>query len=148
MTEPLKKKTAIFKIISGLVLMITGVFGFIFGRKAKTKVLRLSIFIMAGLSIFSGFYLFVSGISDMAVMQMDVSTWDGPLEMRFDNPQHFKESLRETSNGANLRRLYFKCTDESKEFTVYFTKLGIFNIPKKNVICNNGTKLLTYKMER
>lgn len=151
-----QKEKGIFKLVSGLILMAGGVLGFVFGKNVKSKILRISILIISSISIGGGFYLFVDGLDDIAIGVIGQYKLGDPYiqTMTYKSRQDFKEKLNLSMDPGNgnlgtvhpdVRRLHFKCPDESEEFTVYFTKAGIFGIPSTSVVCKNGFKLLAYQ---
>ena len=65
--------------------------------------------------------------------------------MTFPGPNFFEMSLIPVrKQQPDLRRLRYACPDESKDFTVYLTRFGIFGIPSKFVTCADGFKLVVY----
>ena len=71
-------KRGLAKIVAGLILAIAGGAGLIFGRNVKQRVLRISILIISALSLGSGLYLFVDGVTDLAVGIAGQYQLDGP----------------------------------------------------------------------
>lgn len=142
------KQSGLIKIIAGLLLGLVGVFGFIFGKNAKTAILRFSILVLSGLAIFSGAYLFYDGLTEQAMGQM--GTYDlgksGVQPMVYASQAAFEDGLKLSFQyQPEIRRLSFKCPDQSKSFTVYNTKIGILGVPKGEVVCGDGFKLLSYQ---
>lgn len=133
-------------IVSGIVLMVLAVAGFVFGR-GKKGVAKAVVFAMASLCFLSGFYLFVGGLTKPARKQVNVAV-EG--QYVFQSPEDFRQKLekyqirkRETQD-KTVRRLEFVCGDESESFTVYLTGLGSWNVPEQEVACRDGSKLLSY----
>src|SRR3990167_33153 len=142
-----KDKRGLAKIVAGLILAIAGGAGLIFGRNVKQSVLRISILIISALSLGSGLYLFVDGVTDLAVGIVGQYQLDGPAvqTMTFPGPNFFEMSLQPLlKQQPDLRRLRYACPDESKDFTVYLTRFGVFGIPSKFVTCADGFKLVVY----
>ena len=142
-----QKKRGLAKMIAGGVLVLAGVLGFVFGRDIKQRVLRLSVLAISGVSIAGGAYLFIAGVDDFAFGQLDHYEIGGPLfqEIVSESPDIYKEELKVVfEQQPEIRRLHFKCGDSSHDFTVFNTAAGIVGVPGKSVVCDNGSKLLTY----
>lgn len=137
-------KSGTLKIISGLGLIAGGAIGFIFGRNARSKTLRIIAIALSTLAMGSGFYLLVDGIDDLAVGRVGQYELGGPQvqTMTFNSPSEFEQSLSSIPN--EIRRLHFRCSDGSEDFTVFFTHLGIVGVPSQDVICHDGSKLLAF----
>ncbi len=139
--EPETKKTA------GLALIIVGLVGLIFGKDVKRRGLKIAAISISLLSISTGYYLFVGGLTKTALRQSDI----GEEGFLFQSPKDFQEKLskyrdrkRETQ-GKDVRRLEFACVDGSESFTVYLTPAGSWNVPESTVTCKDGSKLLSFK---
>lgn len=135
------------KIVSGLALIIAGLAGGLFGTTIKQKVLRIVVLIFSGLMIVFGFHVFVSGLDDVAV---GVIARDGDdmrvEELVFADRDAFKKSMEGTfATSPDVRRLKFVCDDESNEFTVFNTRIGIFGAPAKSILCADNKFLLRYE---
>lgn len=135
------------KIISGIILIIISIITFFIGRTKKQKIVRVTLFIISGLSLFSGTYLLYSGLDDLAVgvVGQYVMGGDYVQELHYKSEAEFKKGILGTyKTNDKLRRLHFQCSDFSKDFTVYTTKIGILGIPSESVKCKNGSYLLKY----
>ncbi len=139
------------KIVGGLVLMLAGIAGFVFGRNARGRVLRLAVMIMSAVSFGAGFYLFVDGVEDLAVGTVGQYRIGGAAvqTMTYPGPNFLEMSIRaaqavEPKRLHALRRLKYQCPDGSKGFTVYVTKWGVFGIPEKTFVCEDGFELLKF----
>ena len=64
--------------------------------------------------------------------------------LEYKSPEEFKEGMKTL---AGVRRVHFKCEDESEEFTVYNTLAGKLNVPLEDVVCKDGKYLLKYTKE-
>lgn len=94
-----------------------------------------------------GHYMLVGGTTDQGlgvvgqykIGEAHVQT------LTYPGPNFFRTSLAITKAGdKDLRRLEFKCGDESESFTVYFTPAGALGVPDKDVQCDDGSYLLKY----
>lgn len=162
--KPEDQRKGIGKIVTGLILMVVGGIGLVFGRNAKQRTLRVSILVLSTISLGSGFYLFVDGVSDYALgvvghLQLDKMTVEGMARgeipvpkatytVSFTSPKAFEKVLKFSIENdpalKDLRRLEYFCGDGSEGFTVYNTVLGLFGIPQKSVKCADGTLLVKY----
>lgn len=138
------------KIVSGLLLMIVGGLGVIFGKKAKTRLVRVGVLLGSVISLGAGFYLFVDGVTDMAVGRAGQYQLGGPAvqEMRYADPEAFERGILLSTSTTDMRRIDFNCPDGTESFRVFITGLGVFGIPPKEVICGDGFKLLTYRIKQ
>jgi len=69
--------------------------------------------------------------------------------MYYKGPEYFKAGLVAAfAHQPDVRRMHFKCPDGSRSFTVYNTKLGVINVPDHDVICDDGTPLVTYDLTK
>lgn len=135
------------QMISGIALIALGLIGTIFGKSVKTKLLRGSIFILSMISCLAGTYLLYLGADERAIGVIGQYQSDGPSQQSstYPGPNFFEASILQlTKQDGVLRRLHYECPDSSKSFTVYLTRIGIFGIPKKSVICDDGFRLLDY----
>jgi hypothetical protein len=137
----------ITKIISGILLMIAGALGFIFGKNVKSIALRTLVIVGSLVSIFFGFYLFVDGIEDLAIGKVG----DYELGQQYIQPMiyasrpEFLAGMKGTMKELpSLRRLKFECPDKSKGFRVYLTRFGVFGAPREGITCDDGFKLLSW----
>jgi crotonobetainyl-CoA:carnitine CoA-transferase CaiB-like acyl-CoA transferase len=138
--EPQTKQSA------GLALIITGLVGLIFGHGAKSRGVKIASIGVSIVSICTGYYLFVGGLTKPAARQVD-----GVGEtFTFQSSQDFQEKLDKyrarklETQGKDVRRLKFSCADGSESFTVYLTAVGSWNVPSANVICEDGSQLLAF----
>lgn len=142
-----KKRNALIKVMAGVVFMIAGLAGLIFGRNVKQLTLRMLIIVLSAVCLGGGFYLFVDGLDELAIGQVgNYQLSEGGVQpLIYRGPAFMKAGVASAvAHQPKLRRLHFKCPDGSKGFTVYPTKLGVFGVPKRDIICNDGFKLLTY----
>lgn len=134
-------------IISGVVLILAGLVGLIFGKDVKRRSVKIAVLAISFVSIGGGYYLLVSGLSKDAVKQIDGES----NKFIFASPQDFREKLdkyrdrKAVQQGKSIRRLTFACVDQSEKFTVYLTDLGVWNVPENDVVCKDGSNLLSYK---
>ena len=149
-----KRQTGMLEMVIGAILAIGGLLGFIFGRNAKTATLRIVVYVISGLAVVSGLWLFVLGMDDyaMGIMgQMTLTDGETPkvTAMVAVNPIDLQIRLKATfaqmqSAKTPVRRLHFICPDLSKDVTVYNTPLGIWGVPKQDIVCNDGMELVKY----
>lgn len=144
-----QNKKAKKKILRGILLMMIGAVGTVLGKVLRiNKMLRILILTLSLGSFGVGYYLTVSGISDLALGRVgtyQLGTPESIQSMVYEDDKTFLAGLLQTkSNLPDLRRLRFECPDHSSKFTVYFTSLGVFGVPETDVICSNGFRLLGY----
>lgn len=138
------------KIISGLLLMMMGFFGLVFGKNLKSASRRIPVLVVSGLSVFVGLYLFVMGLQTNAVgMAYGTKIVDGKItvksKLQYVSSGYFEDGLKATFKlEPDVRRLTFKCDDGSESFTVFNTRYGILNIPDESVQCDDGSYLIRY----
>jgi len=146
MTEN-EKKSGIIKIVSGVVLMLAGAAGVIFGRSVKQKTIRISILVLSTLSIGSGFFLFIDGLDTIAYGQVGhtkLGVSQQEVLWAYSNQDQFKEGILTEMKRLESRRIHFSCPDRSEQFTVFNTAAGLIGVPSEDVVCANGQKLLSF----
>lgn len=146
-----QKKQAWTKIATGFLLAVAGLIGLFFGKNLKQRFLRISILILSTLSLGAGFYLMIDGTDDLAIGTVGAYKLDRPLiqTMTFPGPEFFRLSLVPLQKqNPSLRRLQYKCPDDSEEFTVFITRFGVYGIPKESVICKDGFELVVYDPQK
>lgn len=136
------------QFISGIVLSVLGAIGLAKSQSIKSRYFRIVGSVASVIVIFSGIYLFGSGLDDTAIGRLhkdgDGQTTVGSLQ--YDSKENFKLSLINTFKSDNgIRRLKFKCKDNSESFRVFNTAIGIFGVPSKSIACADGSQLLKYK---
>lgn len=140
-----KKRTS---IIVGLVLMVLGAVGSLFSTTIKRGKVRTLVFIHSIAACAGGLYLFVGGVTQIALGQLD-DRGQVTNQSAFTSPEDFKAKLAKyrsskQERGNDVRRLNYRCEDGSEEFTIYFTKMGPINVPGSEVRCKDGSKLIVY----
>lgn len=141
-------------MLLGAGLTLAGIVGVILGRSVRGFYTRIMVFALSAFAIVSGLYIFVLGMDDYAMGilgQMPIKAGDKPsiTEMRAYSPSDLKlrlmmsfEQLERDKTPA--RRIHFICPDGSKDVTVYNTPFGIYGVPKQDIVCNDGMKLVKY----
>lgn len=136
------------KVISGLILMISGILGIMFGKNIKDRAVRLTVITISTVSIGGGLYLFVDGLDDKAIGVVGQYKVNGPeiQPLVYQSKKAFQEGLAKAFHmQPEVRRLHFTCPDGSKELTIYNTHFGIMGEPEGNIICNDGFPLIKFK---
>lgn len=139
------------KMIAGVILALLGLFGLIKSPSIKRRGWRLAGFGASALAILSGYYLFVSGLDDLALGRIGTEM-NGDKKLNaivYEDQEQFKSALLgtfESQKGwfAEVRRLQFVCPDKSKSFKVFNTAFGILGVPRENVKCADGSYLVYY----
>ena len=130
--------------------MLASAGSFILGRSARSRAKRISLLSLSVLLLIPGFYLFISGLSDIAIGSIGQYELGGDFQQQieFSSPDDFRAGLAWTKkHNPELRRLRFRCPDGSVDFTVYLTAFGELNVPERSVECADGFKLLMYSKE-
>ncbi len=143
----MENQKGILKIISGIVLVVVGIFGFLFGKTIRTALLRASVMAVSVGAVLSGAYLFIDGTTDLAIGQVGKYKFGQSYvqPMNYFSKAAFEDGLKNAvQHQQDLRRLKFECPDGSNSFTVYNTVMGFMGIPEKNVVCKDNFPLLTY----
>ena len=139
----------IIKIIGGVLIAVAGMFGLIKSQSIKHRLARFTASVVSLIVIGGGLYMMVLGFDDIALGQIG-HTRLGNAKIKslvYHNPQDFEASLKTTftqETNKKIRRLHFKCSDDSNRFTVYNTHFGITGIPGENIQCRDKSFLLVY----
>ena len=99
------------------------------------------------LSAVGGNYMFIGGKSDEALGVVgQYKMGEARVQtLTYPGPNFFEKSVKITKqHDPDLRRLSFKCEDQSKSFTIYFLGEQVVGVPDTDIQCKDGSYLIKY----